>query len=222
MLVMICGLPGTGKSVAARQIASDIDAQILRTDSIRKEMFKQGSVEEVENSSNPLQFDLEFAFNKQKTIPEKYQRFIWRQKEMVYDKLFKLISEHLVKKMNVVLDATFYAKELRSKIYEIAGKFKSEIFLVECVCSEENLKKRFALRARKSNELSNIEKMEIYHILKRKFEDPAKDMLPILIYDSGEHDIKSFNFLDKDKMDLAKLKLSLEKLNLKFGGVTIA
>jgi hypothetical protein len=222
MLVMICGLLGTGKSIAAKQIASDIDAQILRTDSIRKEMFRQGTAEEVEHSSNPLQFDLEFTFDKQKVIPEKYQRFIWRQKEMVYDKLFKQISEYLAKGLNVVLDATFYAKELRNTIYEIARKAKSKIFLVECVCSEENLKKRFMMRARKADDFSYVDKIEIYRLMKGKFEDPVQDAMPILVYDTGNHEIKSYNFSDQNKMELEKLKLSLEKLNLKFGGISVA
>jgi predicted kinase len=222
MLVMVCGLPGTGKTVTSKQIASDIDANIFGTDYLRKRMFKQGTAEEIEHSSNPLQFDLEFAFDKQKAIPEKYERFIWRQKEMVYDNLFKQISESLAKRLNVVLDATFYAKELRGRIYEIAKKAKDRIFLVECVCSEEILKKRFQKRTRKLDNFSYVDKMEVFRLLKSKFEDPVKDGMPILIYDTGTQKIAAHNFSNEDKNEMEKLKYSLEKLNLKLRSISVA
>lgn len=38
-LICVAGLPGSGKSVAARLIAEEIGAVLLRTDAIRKELF---------------------------------------------------------------------------------------------------------------------------------------------------------------------------------------
>ena len=40
MLILICGLPATGKSTVARQLAKVLDAELLRTDIIRKEVIK--------------------------------------------------------------------------------------------------------------------------------------------------------------------------------------
>lgn len=221
MLVMICGLPGTGKSITAKQIASDIGANTLRTDSIRKEMFKQGSLGEIMNSDNPFQFDLESVFDKQKEIPEKYQRLIWRQKDWVYDKLFKEISAALSKGMNIVLDATFYSKELRKNIYEIAKKANTKVFLVECVCDEKILQKRLERRTRRADSFSHTESMEVYKVLKEKFEDPIKDLMPTFVFDTGEQKVKYLNFSEEDKVEFEKLRYSLEKLNLKFSGISI-
>ncbi len=39
MIVLICGLPGTGKTTLAKHIAPLIDAVILSSDKIRKELF---------------------------------------------------------------------------------------------------------------------------------------------------------------------------------------
>lgn len=39
MLVIVCGLPGTGKSFVAKAVAERINARLLQTDAIRKEMF---------------------------------------------------------------------------------------------------------------------------------------------------------------------------------------
>lgn len=38
-LICVAGLPGSGKSVAARLLAERLDALLLRTDAIRKELF---------------------------------------------------------------------------------------------------------------------------------------------------------------------------------------
>ncbi|MFB6143580.1 MAG: AAA family ATPase [Halorientalis sp.] len=39
MLVVVCGLPGAGKTTVARTVADRLGADLLRTDVIRKELF---------------------------------------------------------------------------------------------------------------------------------------------------------------------------------------
>ena len=39
MIIMICGLPGVGKTTLARQLAPLVNAVVLSTDKIRKELF---------------------------------------------------------------------------------------------------------------------------------------------------------------------------------------
>lgn len=39
MLVVVCGLPGTGKSTVSERVAGRLDAHLLRTDVVRKELF---------------------------------------------------------------------------------------------------------------------------------------------------------------------------------------
>jgi predicted kinase len=41
MLVLVCGLPATGKSVVSRNIAKKLKAVVLNTDIIRKQLFKR-------------------------------------------------------------------------------------------------------------------------------------------------------------------------------------
>jgi len=40
-LVVVCGLPGVGKTTVARRIADRTDAVVLRTDAVRKELFPE-------------------------------------------------------------------------------------------------------------------------------------------------------------------------------------
>ena len=41
MLVLVCGLPGTGKSTVAERIGELLPARLLRTDVVRKELFPE-------------------------------------------------------------------------------------------------------------------------------------------------------------------------------------
>jgi predicted kinase len=41
MLIIVCGLQGTGKTYIARRIAGKFEAELLRTDVIRKEILKE-------------------------------------------------------------------------------------------------------------------------------------------------------------------------------------
>ncbi len=48
MLILVCGLPGTGKSTVARQISEKAGAPILRTDAVRKEITEKPEYSEEE------------------------------------------------------------------------------------------------------------------------------------------------------------------------------
>jgi len=48
MLILICGLPGTGKSTIAMRLASRLKASLLRTDVIRKKLFPSPEYTEAE------------------------------------------------------------------------------------------------------------------------------------------------------------------------------
>jgi len=48
MIIVICGLPGTGKSTLANILSKKINATILRTDEIRKKLFKNPTYSEEE------------------------------------------------------------------------------------------------------------------------------------------------------------------------------
>ena len=42
---VMCGLPGSGKTTIARQIAADLDAVVISSDSIREELYGDESVQ---------------------------------------------------------------------------------------------------------------------------------------------------------------------------------
>ena len=50
-LVVVCGLPGTGKTTVAREITERIDARLLRTDVVRKDLFDDPAYTEAETEA---------------------------------------------------------------------------------------------------------------------------------------------------------------------------
>ena len=141
MLILVCGLPGTGKTTVAEAIAKKKNARILSTDIIRKEMI-----------GNPAYTDDE--------------------KDMVYHMLFNMAGMMLKDGRNVVLDGTFYKKELRDNVRELATKTKSELSIVEVVCDERVVRERLAKRCKTC--CASDADFAVYKKLKTSFEQIKK------------------------------------------------
>jgi len=215
MLILICGLPGTGKSTLAKHLSSELGGKVLRTDLIRREIFKNSTLKEVLKSDNPMQYDLERIFDRQESIPEEYQQMIWKQKEMVYDELLRRVEALLKKKRNVILDGTFYRRETRYRIYTTAEKLGIPVYLIECRCTEEAIKDRLAKRQKTLEEPSNVNKIKIYRTVKEAYESPLSDPVPMVIFDTFLKKIDTRN-VDSKKEELKAILESIERLNQKF------
>jgi len=50
-LVVVCGLPGVGKSTVARQVAERIDATVVRSDAVRKALYADPTYSAEETAS---------------------------------------------------------------------------------------------------------------------------------------------------------------------------
>ncbi|MFW5949094.1 MAG: AAA family ATPase [Halolamina sp.] len=51
MLVLVCGLPGTGKSTVAERVVDLLPAHLLRTDVVRKELFPEPTYAAAESAA---------------------------------------------------------------------------------------------------------------------------------------------------------------------------
>jgi len=132
------GLPGSWKSPVTEEIAKRKGFQILRSDLIRLEVLKGLDV-----------FD-----NKVASDPE--------NRKKVYDEMFRQAAEALkASTKGLVLDATFFTQELRSKAAELAQEANRTFVIAECVCTEEKSIERI-LRRTKENYESNALTREAY------------------------------------------------------------
>lgn len=133
MLVLVCGLPGTGKSTVAKELAKRINGKLLRTDIIRKEMIKK-------------------------------PKYTERGKQNVYELLFSRAEHLLSKKINCILDGTFYKKSLRKRASDVAKKTGAKFEIIECICPEkiifERMKKRIKIGDASDADFRIYEKMK--------------------------------------------------------------
>ena len=98
MLIMITGLPGTGKTTYAQTLATSIKGRHFNTDIIRDQLGLRGQYDEA-------------------------------SKKKVYESLFRQSRNYLEENLPVIVDGTFYKKELRQPFIELAEDLGCPIFL---------------------------------------------------------------------------------------------
>ena len=132
------GLPGSWKSPVTEEIAKIGGFQILRSDLIRLEVLKGLDVFDNKVASDP------------------------NNRRKVYEEMFRQAKIALVaSKGGLILDATFFTQELRSRAAELAMKANRSFVIAECVCSEEKSIERI-LKRTKENYESNALTREAY------------------------------------------------------------
>jgi predicted kinase len=132
------GLPGSWKSPVTEEIAKIKGFQILRSDLTRLEVLKGQDI-----------FD-----NKVASDPDNRRK--------VYEEMFRQ-AKHAVEtnRGGLILDATFFTQELRSRAAELAMKAHRAFVIAECVCTEEKSIERI-LKRTKENYESNALTREAY------------------------------------------------------------
>jgi aminoglycoside phosphotransferase family enzyme/predicted kinase len=143
MLIILSGLPGTGKTSVAQELSQELAAVVLSTDEMRKRVLR------------------EFGYAE-------------RKKKRVYDEMFQVAQDQLIKGKNVILDATFFRQELRDKAFRIGQKCQERVFLVEVVCPEDTVKKRLQERKQEKNDFSEAD-YRVYKIIEDKFESLQRE-----------------------------------------------
>jgi predicted kinase len=136
-LILVCGLPGTGKTTVAKKIADKTGSFVFNTDIVRKELFEKPGYTE-------------------------------NEKSLIYNLLFEMAEKFLRSAKNVVLDGTFYKKELRERVRKIAEKMNSDFHLVEVKCEEKILKGRMGKR--KKEKTPSDADFGVYMKIKKEFE----------------------------------------------------
>jgi predicted kinase len=156
-VLISAGLPGCWKSPVAEAIAKIKGFRVLRSDLIRLEVLKGLDI-----------FDNRVAAN-----PD--------HRKKVYEEMFRQARDVLeTSQGGLILDATFFTQELRSRAADLALKSDRPFVIAECVCSEEKSIERI-LKRTKENYESNALTREAYlnnkslfqpvdiHALKRRF-----------------------------------------------------
>ena len=128
-LIILTGLIGTGKSGVSIRLGNRLNAEIISADNLR-------------GYSNNLSFDKN-NYQAEGDVLEK--------KEQTYEKIFRKAREELDKGRCVILDATFSRKDWRDYAKKVAREKRTPYYLIEVICSNENvLRLRLGRRSKRN------------------------------------------------------------------------
>ncbi len=128
-LVLVGGLPGTGKSTLARCLADRAGFDVVRSDEIRKQLAG------LEPGGSPGRSDA--------TIADIYTPE-WNSR--TYDACLARASEALFEGRRVIIDATFREERERRRFLDLASQWAVPRILMVCEADAEVVKNRLAAR----------------------------------------------------------------------------
>jgi predicted kinase len=140
LIILFAGLPGVGKTRVANELAPLINAVVLSTDKIRKELIPKPTYTREEKQ---LIYDVMLLI----------ARYLHDTVAGVYT--------------NCILDATFNTEDSRKRAKEkLADVSQNQIYIVECTCPEDVVISR--LKARKGD--YSDAGIDIYRKMKQAYE----------------------------------------------------
>ncbi|UCG42487.1 MAG: AAA family ATPase [candidate division WOR-3 bacterium] len=150
-LIVVFGLPGTGKTYLAQKLAARLDAFHLMTDSIRKQLM-----------GLPLWTRQFSGYDKGIYAPSVSSK--------VYREMMRRGREFLKAGQTVILDATFLREDSRARVAEMAGRLKAPVLFVQAHCPEKTVASR--MRRRKREQTFSDADLAVYRRMKRRFAPP--------------------------------------------------
>lgn len=144
MLLIMAGLPGTGKSTLARQLARQVRGHVLDKDRVRDALF---APERIEFSTD--QDDLVVSLMLQAAA------HIWWKDE----------------RATIILDGRVFSKNSQLKqVTEFADRLGQPWRVIECVCSEPTAKQRIATDSQQGTHPAANRSSALYDSVKSRFE----------------------------------------------------
>ena len=155
VLIIMCGLTGSGKSSLAEVMASRITAKIFKSDAIRKDL---AGIDRTEHHEAPFGQGL-------------YTQD-WTEK--TYASLLEKGACELRDGQPVLLDASFLKRKHRLQARQTADKLQAHLVCVQCLCPREVVRKRMVQREQVSGVASDG-RWDVYQGQESLFE-PLTDM----------------------------------------------
>jgi aminoglycoside phosphotransferase family enzyme/predicted kinase len=154
VLLITCGLSGTGKSTVARELAGTLRAKVIQSDVVRKRLAGLGP--------------------RTKALDE-YRAGLYSPKmtQRTYSEMLREAREALLAGKSVILDAAFLRRADRKSAARLAKETGAQFACVLTEADEAAVRDRLARRLRHGKDPSDA-RWEIYIQQKRRFQRPGE------------------------------------------------
>jgi uncharacterized protein len=125
-LVLIAGLPGTGKSTLTRHLAECADFRIIRSDEVRKELAARAGVRPSDDTGKGIYSAL------------------WT--ERTYAECRQRADGLLFEGVRVIVDANFREEKQRLAFFNLARRMGVPALFLQCTCSPDMVRQRLQAR----------------------------------------------------------------------------
>jgi len=151
VLVMTAGLTGTGKSYLARKLAFMMNAEIIRTDVLRKELLHMDSTQRQLDDFGKGIYSADMTGG-------------------TYDKALDRAAALIRNNKSVIIDASFIRRADRDRAVALAASLGVDYYVIECTSPEEMVKERLSRRMGEGADASDG-RWEIYVRQKLDFDE---------------------------------------------------
>ncbi|MBW2117408.1 MAG: ATP-binding protein [Deltaproteobacteria bacterium] len=162
-LILLAGLPGTGKTTVAKEFARQTQALHFDIDEVKRVVVP---ADEVTEDIDPPEYRFKYYAETIRRLPE----------------LFAKTSAQ-----TVILDETFHLRNFRDFWNESARALNIRVHWIEVVCDEEIVKERLSIGKNRGNHILGNKAIPMYLLFKEAFEpmkapyevvDTSKDVIP--------------------------------------------
>jgi aminoglycoside phosphotransferase family enzyme/predicted kinase len=153
MIVLTCGLPGTGKSWLVRRLAGPLGAVVLRSDVIRKRL---AGLDPGDSASADFHTGL-------------YDEPMTRR---TYQRLRERVVDVIRSGRTAIVDATFSTRGRRAPFVRSASEEGVPLRLLHVTAPHEVVRERLERRSRGGTRDASDADVEIYRRARRRFEPP--------------------------------------------------
>ena len=145
MIVLIAGLPGTGKSTLARELARLTSGRVLSKDEFRHAIF---TLEEIEYSTRQDDFCQEL---------------------LLLTAAYLLQHDH--RKMILLDGRTFSRRYQIENVLTVANSLHQPWRILECICSDETVRRRLEADANRGGHPAGNRDFALYSGVRARFEE---------------------------------------------------
>ena len=145
-LILLAGLPGTGKTTAAKEFARQTQALHFDIDEVKRVVVP---ADEVTEDIDPPEYRFKYYAETIRKLPELFSKS---------------------PAQTVVMDETFHLRDFRDFWNESARALNIRIHWIEAVCDEEIVKERLRIGKDRENHILGDKAIPMYLLFKEVFE----------------------------------------------------